>query len=99
MCNIIRHCTAQLKNKKENKMSFTQIKTTQKEFLEDYLRGTGRTLSGAQARATFGIMNLRARVSELRKAGLRVRRERNTEGRSTYAISARDVTGSRSNLF
>lgn len=80
-------------------MAFTQITTTQKEFLEDYLRGTGRSLSGAQARATYGIMNLRARVSELRKAGLRVRRERNTEGRSTYAISARDVTGSRSNLF
>ena len=29
-------------------MAFTQISTSQVEFLEDYLRGTGRTLSEAQ---------------------------------------------------
>lgn len=76
-------------------MSFTQITTSQNEFLESYLRGTGKALSAAQARATYGIKNLRARMSELRQVGLRVNRMKNTEGRSAYSISARDVTGSR----
>ena len=76
-------------------MSFTTLTVTQNEFLEQYLRGTGRTLSAAQARATYGIKNLRARMSEMRSAGLRVSRTKNTEGRSAYSISARDVTGSR----
>ncbi|MFM9150791.1 MAG: helix-turn-helix domain-containing protein [Candidatus Planktophila sp.] len=80
-------------------MAFTQISTTQVEFLEDYLRGTGRTLSEAQARALYGIQNLRARISDLRDAGLKVRREKNTEGRARYAVSARDVTGSRAKIF
>lgn len=80
-------------------MAFAQIKSTQNEFLEQYLRGTGRSLSAAQAEALYGIRNLRARVSELRQAGLVVRRNVNTEGRSAYAVSARDVTGSRANMF
>ena len=69
-------------------MAFTKISTTQVEFLEDYLRGTGRTLSEAQARALYGIENLRARMTDLRQAGLRVRREKNSEGRARYAVSA-----------
>lgn len=80
-------------------MSFTTLKTTQNEFLESYLRGTGRTLSAKQAESLYGIKNIRARMSELRSAGLRVNREVNTEGRSAYRISARDVTGSRAALF
>ena len=68
-------------------MAFTQISTSQVEFLEDYLRGTGRTLSEAQARALYGIENLRARMTDLRHAGLKVRRAKNTEGRAKYAIS------------
>lgn len=76
-------------------MSFTTLKVTQNEFLEQYLRGTGRSLSAAQARSTYGIKNLRARMSELRGVGLRVSRAKNTEGRSAYSISARDITGSR----
>jgi hypothetical protein len=76
-------------------MSFTTLTVTQNEFLEQYLRGTGRSLSAAQARATYGIKNLRARMSDLRSAGLRVNRAKNTEGRGAYSISARDVTGSR----
>lgn len=80
-------------------MSFTQIKTTQKEFLENYLRGTGRSLSSAQARALFGIKNLRARISEVRKDGLVVRKQPNTEGRTAYQISARDASGSRAELY
>ena len=80
-------------------MAFTKISTSQVEFLEDYLRGTGRTLSEAQARALFGIENLRARMTDLRHLGLRVRREKNTEGRARYAISARDEAGSRAKIF
>ncbi len=80
-------------------MSFTKLTTTQNEFLESYLRGTGRTLSAAQAEATYGIKNIRARMTQLRSAGLKVRTTRNTEGRTAYKISARDVTGSRAGLF
>lgn len=79
--------------------SFTTLSTTQNEFLETYLRGTGRTLSTAQAQATYGIKNLRARMSEFRQAGLRVKRELNTEGRSAYRVSARDEDGNRFSLF
>ena len=78
---------------------FTTLTVTQKEFLEGHLRGTGRTLTEAQARATYGIQNLRARISELRQAGMIVRREKNTEGRARYAVSARDVDGSRAKIF
>ena len=37
-------------------MAFTTIKTDQKTFLETYLRGTGKTLTAADANARFGIM-------------------------------------------
>ncbi len=80
-------------------MSFTTLKTTQKEFLESYLRGTGNSLSSAQAASTYGIKNLRARMTEFRQAGLRVRKYKNTEGRAQYTVSARDITGSRSAVF
>jgi hypothetical protein len=78
---------------------FTTLTVPQVQFLENYLRGTERTLSEAQARATYGIMNLRARMSDLRAAGLKIRTYKNTEGRTTYAISARDVNGSRAAIF
>ena len=80
-------------------MSFTQITTTQNEFLESYLRGTGKALSSAQAKAIYGIGNLRARMTEMRHAGLRVRAAVNSTGRKSYSISARDVTGSREGRF
>jgi hypothetical protein len=80
-------------------MSFTTLSTTQLEFLEGYLRGTGRSLSAAQADALFGIKNIRARMSECRSAGLKVSRDVNSAGRSAYRISARDVTGSRALRF
>jgi hypothetical protein len=71
-------------------MAFTQIKTTQNEFLVDYLRGTNRSLTEDQARSLFGIQNLRARMSELRGEGYRVRREPTvTTSKSRYAISRR----------
>jgi hypothetical protein len=88
----------------ENNMSkkfkpFTTLTVSQVSFLENHLRGTGRQLSEAQAKATYGIMNLRARMSDLRAAGLKVRRTTNTEGRAAYAVSARDVNGSRAGVF
>ena len=76
-------------------MSFTSLKETQNKFLETYLRGTNRTLTEAQAEATFGIKNLSARISELRAMGLNVKRvPTKTTGKSAYKISRRDVAGS-----
>jgi hypothetical protein len=80
-------------------MAFTKLSTTQNQFLESYLRGTGRTLSARQADSLYGIKNIRARMTELRQAGLRVSRTMNTEGRSAYSVSSRDVAGSRANVF
>lgn len=80
-------------------MAFTKLKSTQNEFLEQHLRGTGVRMSAAQASATYGIQNLRARMSELRKAGLRVNRDVNTEGRTVYTVSSRDIFGSRARVF
>ena len=74
-------------------MAFTTLATTQKTFLESHLRGTGVAMSSAQASATYGIKNLRARMTELRQAGLTVRKSVNTKGRTTYAVSRRDVFG------
>lgn len=80
-------------------MAFTTLSTTQKTFLESHLRGTGRAISEAQARETYGIMNLRARVSEMRNAGLVVRKQKNTAGRTAYSISRRDYAGVQSKIF
>tara|TARA_B110000285_G_C14682993_1_gene405550 strand:- start:127 stop:393 length:267 start_codon:yes stop_codon:yes gene_type:complete len=71
----------------------------QKAFLETYLRGTGKTLSNAQAVANYGIMQLPARMSELRSAGMVVKTVTNTSGNTAYKVVARDVTGSRSKIF
>jgi len=43
-------------------MAFTTLTVTQKEFLESHLRGTGKAMSAAQASATYGIKNIRARA-------------------------------------
>lgn len=80
-------------------MAFTTIKTNQKTFLENYLRGTGKTLTAADAAARFGIQNLPARMSEFRDAGLNVRVDVATTGKARYAVSARDVSGSRAKVF
>jgi hypothetical protein len=80
-------------------MSFTTLTTTQKAFLETHLRGTGNSLSGRQADSIYGIRNLRARISEFRKAGLRVRKYKNADGRSQYLVSSRDVNGERRQMF
>jgi len=80
-------------------MSFTTITTNQTAFLETYLRGTGKTLTAADANARFGIKNLSARMSELKAAGLNVKTDVATTGKTRYAMTARDVTGSRAKVF
>lgn len=73
-------------------MAFTVLTQTQNDFLVSHLRGNGRTITEAQANATYGIKNLRARMSELRAEGFRVRREQTvTTGKSAYAISRRMI--------
>lgn len=79
--------------------SFTTLTVPQNEFLENHLRGTGRSMSAAQAKATYSIKNLRARMSEFRSAGLVVRTDKNTVGNTTYAVSRRDVTGYQGKTF
>ena len=80
-------------------MSFITLKEPQNVFLEKYLRGTGRTITAADARARFGISNLRARMTELRQAGLRVNVDTSSTGTARYSISARDAAGSRARAF
>ena len=80
-------------------MAFTKITSTQNVFLEQYLRGTGRTFTARQAESMYGIKNLRARMTEFRQAGLVVRKHKNKDGRAQYSVSARDITGSRANVF
>lgn len=80
-------------------MSFTKLTTTQKTFLERHLRGTNRGLSSAQARETYGIKNLRARMTDFRNAGMIVRKFKNTAGRTAYTVSRRDVAGVQSKIF
>ncbi len=80
-------------------MAFTNLKTSQVQFLEQHLRGTGRAMSAAQARETYGIMNLRARMTDLRAVGLRVRTASNTKGNTAYAVSRRDVFGYQGKVF
>lgn len=71
----------------------------QKGFIETYLRGTGRSLSPAQAKANYGIAQLPARVHEMKAAGLVVKSVKNTSGKTAYKMTARDVNGSRSKVF
>jgi hypothetical protein len=79
--------------------SFTTLTVPQKTFIERHLRGTQRSLSEPQAVATFGIQNLRARISEMRAAGLDIRTEKNTKGNTSYRMVCRDVHGSRAKVF
>lgn len=73
-------------------MAFVKSSKTQKELLVKYLRGTSRSLTEAQASAIFGIKNLRARISELRQDGYRVRTGKTKSGKTNYFISRRKNT-------
>lgn len=68
-------------------MALTKITTTQTKFLETFLKAKpGRRLSADQAKAMFGVKNLRARMSEIRKAGNTVKTDTNKAGKTTYSI-------------
>ena len=79
--------------------SFTTLTVPQKTFIERHLRGTQRSLSEPQALATYGIKNLRARIAEMRNAGLDIRTEKNSKGNTAYRMVARDLNGSRAKYF
>ncbi len=81
-----------------NKVNLCKVKN-QTAFLEGHLRGTGRTISAAQASANYGIKKLSARISELRSAGLKVSTSTNSAGNIAYKVSARDSAGSRARAF
>lgn len=70
-------------------MAFIKTSKTQNETLVSFLRGKNRGLTALQARALFGIGNLRARMSELRQTGYRVRTSQNKSGKTVYFISRR----------
>ncbi len=80
-------------------MAFTKIKSNQKTFLETYLRGTGKSLTAKDAAARFGIMQLPARMSEMKSAGLNVKTDIASTGYTRYSMTARDVNGSRAKMF
>jgi hypothetical protein len=79
-------------------MVSTHQSLTQNQFLVTHLRGTQRELTVAQARALYNIQNLRARVCELRKAGLMVRSRKNYRNAAAYTISSRLQNGSRAQV-
>ena len=72
-------------------MAFVNSGKTQNEQLVSYLRGTSRAISAPQALALFGIKNLRARMSDLRQSGFRVRTSKNTNGYTTYSVARRMI--------
>ena len=74
-------------------MSYYKVKG-QARFLEQHLRGTGRTLTASQAAARYGIQNLTARVYDLRQLGLNVQVDN-----GKYKITARDVNGKRAKIL
>ena len=80
-------------------MAFTRLRTTQKVFLHDFLRGTGKSLTEREAESKFQIRNLRARISELRDDGLIVRKQKTESGRTRYFVSARDIWGSKAKYY
>ena len=72
-------------------MAFVNSSKTQTQLLVSYLRGTGRGISAPQAKSLFGIKNLRARISDLRQSGYKVRKNMNTQGNTTYFVSRRMI--------
>ena len=70
---------------------------TQNQYLVTHLRGTGVELTAAEAKK-IGIRNLRARVAELRQAGLVVSTRKTEQGTAAYKISNRLQNGSRARV-
>lgn len=66
-------------------------KATAKTRLLTYLKSTGSSLTVAQARSRFGIVNPTARIAELRKNGHRIvtemKRGRDGVARAVYTLN------------
>jgi hypothetical protein len=77
----------------------TETLKTQNELLENYLRGKNRSITAHEAETRFGILNLRARVTELRQAGLKVTTDVTRDGRAKYFVASKDVYGSKKRVF
>jgi hypothetical protein len=71
---------------------------TQNQWLVTHLRGTGKQITVSEAKNKYNIGNLRARVSELRAAGLTVATKKLENGAASYSISVRNQDGSRKKL-
>ena len=69
----------------------------QRQFLYEYLRGTGKYITPSEAFKKYGIKRLPARISELRSLGLVIRKKK-IKNETAYAISARDIFGSRAKI-
>jgi len=74
-----------------------KLRMPQRQFLYEHLRGTGRFITPNEASKAYGIQQLPARMSELRSLGLIVRTKK-FKNETAYAISARDIFGSRANI-
>jgi hypothetical protein len=69
---------------------------TQVQFLQELLRGNDVGLTAKEAKESYGIKHLGARMRDFRDNGFRVRTEVTGKyGELTYKLSARDVNGSR----
>lgn len=74
-----------------------QTGLTQNQFLVTHLRGTGVELTAVEAKK-IGIQNLRARICELRQAGLVVSTRKTETGAASYKVGARLQNGSRKQI-
>jgi len=59
---------------------------TQNEMIVKYMK-TGRKLTKENAAKTFGILNLRARICELRDAGVPIDTVKNSRGLTAYTLA------------
>jgi len=71
---------------------------SQRQFLVDYLRGSGRTLTPTEANKKFKIQKLGSRMSELRSVGLQITKQK-MHNETSYGIGALDKYGSRKKLL
>lgn len=53
--------------------------------IEKFLK-SGKKLSAAQAKSQYGVQNLSARISDLRKAGMSIRTLTTKAGTTAYAL-------------
>lgn len=62
-----------------------KVSMTQHAKIQKFI-ATGKQLTVAQARSRLGVQNLRARVTELRQAGVAIKTVKTKTGLTAYAI-------------